>query len=136
MTITRNFNASHLQNIVVPVFDLLPVKKLTIATYLSLETSGCIYLMGKEDRGKTNSGNGYLMRAYQLLNDVGQLKIHCALQDTDDTATGTLAYAKDIKANLIVINPGHESRLRGWWIKFRGKYLCRESDIPVLTVAI
>jgi hypothetical protein len=135
MTITRNLNANHLQNIVVPVYDLLPVKKLTIATYLSLETSGSIYLMGKSYHRKTKTQDSYLMKAYQLLNDFGRLDIHCALRDNDDTASGTLAYAKDVNANLIVINPGQESRLKGWWGKLKGKYLCRESDIPVLTVA-
>ncbi len=135
MTMTRNFNANHLHNIVVPVFDLLPVKKLTIATYLSLETSGCIYLMGKVEPGTSNIQKGYLMRAYQLLNDFGKLNIQCALQDNEDTAGSTLTYARNVKANLIVVNPGKESRLRGLWNKLRGKYLFRESDIPVLTVA-
>jgi len=134
MTITRNFSVNHFRNIVVPVHDLLPVKKLTIATYLSLETSGCIYLMGRHSQSTKNEEE-YLMRAYQLLNDFGKLNIQCALRDNDDPAAGTLAYAKDVNANLIVINPGRESRLRGWWNKLNGKYLSRESDIPVLTVA-
>ncbi len=133
MTINRSFNAGHLQNIVVPVFDLLPVKKLTMATYLSLETRGCIYLMGKNESSKP--GNGYLMKAYQLLNEFGKVNIQFAVQDGEDMASGTLSYAKGIKANLIVINPGKESRLRGWWNKVSGNYLSKESDIPVLTVS-
>jgi hypothetical protein len=135
MTITRNFNANHLENIVVPVFDLLPVRKLTMVTYLSFATSACIYLMGKDDSATTKNGKGYLMRAYQLLNEFGKLNIQCALQGNEDSADSTLAYAKNVNANLIVVNPGKESHLRGWWNKVRGKYLCRESDIPVLTVA-
>ena len=134
MTVTRSFNANHLQNIVVPVYDLLPLKKLTMATYLSLETRGCIYLTGKNEG--TMPGNGNLMRAYQLLNEFGKVNIQFALRDGDDTASATLSYAKGIKANLIVVNPGQESRLRGWWNKVSGKYLTRESDIPVLTVSI
>ncbi|MBL0337047.1 MAG: universal stress protein [Chitinophagaceae bacterium] len=131
MTVTRNFNANHLQNIVVPVFDLLPVRKLTMATYLSFETSACIYLMGKDDFASDRSGSGYLFRAYQLLNEYGRINIRCSLQDNEDTAGSTLSYAKNVKANLIVVNPGKESRLKGWWNKLRGKYLCNESEIPV-----
>ena len=136
MTVTRNFNANHLQNIVVPVFDLLPVRKLTMATYLSFETSACIYLMGKDDFASARSGAGYLFRAYQLLNEYGRMNIRCSLQDNEDTASSTLSYAKNVNANLIVVNPGRESRLKGWWNKLRGKYLCSESDIPVMTVAV
>jgi hypothetical protein len=136
MTITRNLNANHLQNIVVPVFDPLPLKKLTMATYLSFETGGCIYLMGKDDSATSRHGKGHLMRAYQLLNEFGKMDIHCALQGSEDSGSSTLAFARNVKANLIVVNPGQESRLRGLWNKLRGKYLCRESDIPVLTVAV
>lgn len=136
MTITRNLNANHLQNIVVPVFDPLPLKKLTMATYLSFETGGCIYLMGKDDSTTSRPGKGHLMRAYQLLNEFGKMEIHCSLQGSEDSGASTLAFAKIVKANLIVVNPGKESRLRGLWNKLRGKYLCRESDIPVLTVAV
>lgn len=134
MTITRNLNADLMQNIVVPIFDLLPVKKLTMATYLSLETSGCIYLMGKDRPARSEDDKGYLMRAYQLLSEFGKLNIQCALEGNEDDAGSTLAYAKNVNANLIVVTPGKESRLRGLWNKLRGKYLCSESDIPVLTV--
>lgn len=135
MTVTRNFNAGKLQNIVVPVYDLFPVKKLTIATYLTLETSGCIYLMGKSESAPQKNGSNFLSRAYQLLTDFGRVKIRCSFEDSDDTASSALAYARNIKAHLIVVSPGKESRLNGWWNKLRGKYLSRESDIPVLTVA-
>ncbi|MEK7224499.1 MAG: universal stress protein, partial [Bacteroidota bacterium] len=81
LTITPNLNANHFQNIVVPVHNLLPVKKLAIATYLSLESSGCIYLMGKNTHPKNKMGESLLMKAYQLLNDFGTLNIHCALRE-------------------------------------------------------
>jgi len=135
MTVTRGFNANHLQNIVVPVNGLLPVKKLTIATYLSLESSGHIYLMSGENQSSADRKEGYMLKAYQLLSEFGKLNIHFAVQNNYDPAAGTLAYAKNVHADLIVVNPGQESRLRGWWNKLRGKYLCRESDIPVMTVS-
>lgn len=135
MTVTRNFNINQLHNIVVPVKGLLPLKKLTLATYMSIETSGCIYLMGSN--GKDDPGNeGSLGKAYQLLNGLGRLNVQCALREDPDMAAGTLLYAKDVAADLIVINPGQESRLKGWWNRMRGKYLCYESDIPVMTVAL
>ena len=106
-----------------------------MASYLSFETSGCIYLMGKDDSVIPNTEKGHLIRAYKLLNDFGMLNIQCALQGSEDLAGSTLAYAKYVKANLIVVNPGKESRLRGLWNNLRGKYLSSESDIPVLMVA-
>ncbi len=134
MTIPRRFNVSQLHNIVVPVNDLLPVNKLKLATYVSLETNGCIYLMGC-DENVLMSNEGYLVKAFQLLNGLGPLKVQCAYREDPDMANSALNYAKDIQAGLIVVNPGQESRLRGWWNRLSGKWLCSESDIPVLTVA-
>ena len=134
MTIPRGFNVNNLTNIVVPVKDLLPVNKLKIASYVSLETNGCIYLMGCDENVLINN-EGYLMKALQLLNGVGPLKVQCAYREDQDMAHSALNYAKDIHAGLIVVNPGQESRLKGWWSKITGKWLFRESDIPILTVA-
>ena len=136
MTVTRSFNANHFQKIVVPVNDSLPIKKLTMATYLSLESGGSIHLMGVSIHATSATKGASLIRAYQLLNEFGNLNIQCALQENDNSATGTLSYAQNVNADLIVVNPGNESRLRGWWNKLSGKYLSRESDIPVLTVAV
>jgi hypothetical protein len=47
-----------------------------------------------------------------------------------------LAYAKNVKADIIVVNPGKESVLKGWFSRWFGKYLYKESNIPVLTIAI
>lgn len=136
LTVTRSFNVSHLQNIVVPINDSLPVRKLTIATYLCREAHGSIHLMGSG--GNSPAGRQrrkYLIKAYQLLSDYGHIKIHCSLPDNFDNPASTLSYAKNVKADLIVVNTGKESLLKGWWNKITGKYLYRESDIPVLTIA-
>jgi hypothetical protein len=135
MTITRNFNVNNLKGIVVPVCERFPANKLAMATYLSLETDACIYLIGKDEPTNENRRKGNLLKAYQVLNDFGRLNIQCALQDDNSGAGSTLTFAKNVNANLIVVNPGNESRLKRSWNKLRGKHLSRESDIPVLTVA-
>jgi nucleotide-binding universal stress UspA family protein len=136
LTVTAQFNINELQNIVVPINDCLPVKKLTLATYLSRQANGRIHLMG----GGGNSPGGrnkrrYLIKAYQLLTDYGNVKIHCALPENYDNPASTLSYAKHVNADLIVINTGKESLHKGWWNKLVGKYLYKESDIPVLTIS-
>lgn len=135
MTITRPFNINQLQNIVVPVQTLLPVRKLAVATYVSIETNGNIFLMA--GNGHRNSvAQAYLFKAYQLLNELGRINVQCALRDNYDDASTALAYANDVKADLIVVNTGHESWFKGWWNKIRRKQLWKESEIPVLTVAL
>jgi nucleotide-binding universal stress UspA family protein len=136
LTVTRSFSVNHMQNIVVPINDSLPVRKLSIATYMCRLASGSIHLMGSG--GNSYGGREkrrYLIKAYQLLSDYANIKIHCSLPDNYDNPASTLAYARNVKADLIVVNTGKESLLKGWWNRLRGKYLYNESDIPVLTIA-
>lgn len=136
LTVTRGFNVGHLQNIVVPVDDFLPIRKLNAATYLCREMNGNIHLTGSGSGSRAvNEQRKYLLKAYQLLSDYGHVNIHCSIPDNDDSPASTLSYAKEVKADLIVVNTGKESLLRGWWNKLMGNYLYRESDIPVLTIA-
>jgi len=136
LTLTRNINVNHLQNIVVPIHDRVPLRTLSMATYLSFENNGCIYLVGPDEHKNMKIEKGSLFKAYQLLNDYGRVNIQCAINDNEDLAADALSFARQVKANLILIDPGKVSRLKGWWNKLRGKYLYKESDIPVMTVAI
>lgn len=136
LTVTRAFNANHLQNIAVPVNDNIPVKKLFIAAYLSITTNSCIFLMPGENQSPLKKDNRCLLQSYQLLNDFGKHNIQCASSNLYDPLEGTLELSKHIHIDLIVINAGRESRLKGWWNKLRRKYLYNESVIPVLTVGL
>ena len=70
-----------------------------------------------------------------LLSEYSRCRVHCALKESDDVAGNTLAFAKDVKANLIVVEANGEAGLKGWWNRMWGRQLYGESDIPVLTVA-
>jgi hypothetical protein len=137
LTVTKNFDISHLQNIVVPVGNFLPIRKLTAATYMARKIDAVIHLMGgrsssyADDKQKARS----LTRSYQLLRDYTNVKVYCSSQKDDALADATLAYAKNVKADLIVVNSGRESMLKGWFSKWLGHYLYRDSNIPVLTIS-
>ena len=137
LTVTKKFDISHLQNIVVPVDDFLPVRKLTVATFLARKFNGIVHLMGKktnsEEAGQQNSK--CLTRAYQLIKDHTDVKVYFSTGEEEERGSGTLAYAKNVKADLIVVNPGKESVLKGWLSRLFGKFLYKESTIPVLTIA-
>jgi hypothetical protein len=77
LTVTRKFEIDHLQNIVVPVNDFLPVQKLTIATFLARKFNSIIHLVGH--RGNTGEkervNSRCLTKAYQLIRDHADVKV-------------------------------------------------------------
>lgn len=137
LVVTRQFDIIHLKSIVVPVNDFLPVKKLTAATYIAGRYDAIIHLMGykKNFHDKDPGDTKWLARAYQLLRDHTRLKIHRSSTYGHNVAYNTLSYAKLVEADLIVINTGKESVLGGWLSRVSGKYLYKESNISVLTIA-
>jgi nucleotide-binding universal stress UspA family protein len=137
LTVTKDFDVSHLQNIVVPIGDFLPIRKLTAATYMARKFNAVIHLMGGKSRsyGNDKQTARCLTRSYQLLRDYTNVKVYCLTQEENTTAEDTLAYAKNVKADLIVVNSGKESILKGWFSKWLGNYLYRDSNIPVLTIS-
>lgn len=137
LTITRRFDVSHLHNIVVPVNDFIPIKKLTMATFLARKFKGNVHLVGQKSKSKSDEKNNKrcITKSYQLLRDFTNVTVHCSAEVYSNGTLDTLAYAKDVSADLIVVNPGKESMDKGWFGKWFGKYLYKESNIPVLTVA-
>lgn len=137
LTVTRDFDVKHLQNIVVPVNGFLPLRKLSVATRLASQFNGMIHLMGhRSNRYADDKRNvKYLTMAYQLLRDYADVKVYCSSKEGRNVADDTLEYATNIQADLIVVNSGKESILKGWFSRWFGNYLYRRSAIPVLTIA-
>ncbi|MBN8675526.1 MAG: universal stress protein [Chitinophagales bacterium] len=137
LTVTRDFDVKHLQNIVVPVNDFLPLRKLSVATRLASQFNGMIHLMGHRSNRYTDDKRNvkYLTMAYQLLKDYADVKVYCSSKEGKNVADDTLAYATNIQADLIVVNSGKESVLKGWFSRWLGNYLYKRSAIPVLTIA-
>lgn len=136
LTISSQFNIHQLNNILVPVGDTLPIRKLTLATWLALQCKGNIHLMSNTSTGnpQDKKSKWCMMRAYQLLRDYTGVNIHCNLGSGQNGIKGMLEQANAVKADLIVVNSGKESSPGGWFSRMMGNYLYKQSAIPVLTV--
>ena len=139
LSVTQNTDISQLKNIVVPINDFLPVRKLTAATYIARRFNAIIHLMGynKNFRENEPGDSSWVSRAYQLLKDNTRLRIHRSpVYYGNGIAGNTLTYARQVEADLIVVNPGKESIYRGWPDRFFETIFYKKSHhIPVLIVA-
>lgn len=137
LSLTNDFAFGHLQNIVVPIKDFLPVRKLTAATFLSRKFNATVHLLGQ--RGNTSTldkqHTDSLIKAYQLMSEYTSVKIHCISENKESAAADAMAYAKEVSAGLIVVNPGKESLLKSFFNRWLPKNLVIESNIPVLTIS-
>ena len=138
LSLQSRANLDSVRNIVMPVSSsFLPIRKLMFATYLAKKYNSRLHLVtlsGSQPNAEADT-NAYLLKAYRLIRDNTEVPVECRTLPGENIATITLQYAKDVKADLIVINPGKESLLSGFINRIFSRYLFNESRIPVMTVA-
>lgn len=155
LTVSCQPNHSSLKNIVLPVGDHLPMRKLLFATYLGRTVNSTIHLVASSQTNRkpvfgTFSNDPALAagvrdnlhKCYRLLRENTNLSIECQASPEENLAEAAWDYAKKIKADLILTSPGKESMLSGFWSNLRSKFfrlrgsrsLPNTSHIPVMTI--
>ncbi len=138
LTLQAATSFSKVRNIVMPVSDYLPVRKLMFASYIARKYNSCLHLVGQSKRDEDNAAeksNLSLLEAYRLLKENTGLMIECKTIAGHNLADITWQYAKKVKADLIVINTGSESLLSGMVNRLFSGFIYYRSKIPVMTVA-
>lgn len=121
-----------IRNIVLPITGYLPMRRIMLATYLARTFNASVHLISLTSSDATaNSRNqAYLQKTFQLLKENTSVAVKCNTMEGRSIADTALEYAKRIKADLILANPGAESLLSG---RMFGKFLFNQSSIPVIT---
>jgi nucleotide-binding universal stress UspA family protein len=125
-----------IKNIVLPVSGSLPLRRVKLATYLAKHFDSSIHLLSLGGNAAQESRNEiFLRKTFRLLKENTNLEVSCKTVVGENIADTTLEYAKNIQADLILVNPGPESLLSGPVNRLFAKFLCNQSSIPVITVA-
>ena len=129
-------NSHQIRNIVMPVTNVLPLRKIMFATYLARYHDASIHLVALQEENirQPETENPYLYKAYQLLRDNTNLRIECHPVSGNNIADTTLQYAEKVKADLIVVQPGRETELPGFLNNIFSRFLFSASRIPVMAV--
>lgn len=122
-----------IENIVLPIAGYLPTRRIMLATYLARTFNASVHLISLTGSDATaNSRNqAYLQKTFQLLKENTSIAVKCNSLEGRSIADTTLEYAKRIKADLILANPGAESLLSG---RMFSRFLFNQTSIPVITV--
>lgn len=123
--------------IVLPVDAHLPIRKIMFASYLARKFNARIHLIAVTASypKQTIQEMAYLYKTYQLLKENTNLTIECHAVPGANIAETTLEYARQVNADLIVVNPGKELLLSGFMNRLFARFLFNESRIPVMTIA-
>ncbi len=129
-------DSKKLRKIVLPIGKFIPEKRIRLAYELAKKFTARIHLIALNRQGGNLSDESTktLIASYQYLKDVTNIPIECNTVHGKNLAEATMNYAKVVGADLILINEGRESDLRGKILsKWRGNII-NHSSVPVLSV--
>lgn len=136
LSLQTNPPLNGIRNIVLPVGEQLPLRKIMLATYMARNSNAAIHLITLTTSSTSASKRYvYLEKAYQLLRENTTLPIQCKMVAGENLADTTLEYARKVEADLILVKAGDECLLSGPMNRLFSKFLFNRSTIPVITVA-
>lgn len=128
-------NCKKLKKIVIPVGDFIPKRKIRLAFELARKFAANIHLitLGKDANSQGGNYNA-LMSTYRYIRDLTNIPIECKTVAGNNIAEAAVRYAEKTGADLILINPGAESKFPGgFWDKWGGE-IVNHSPVPVLSI--
>lgn len=135
ITIPLNRNITPLRSILIPVTDFLPVRKLIYGIYMASVYEATLKLVGIENKNTKNSVGHFLKKAYGLIKDNCDVPVSLVKVKSENIAGAVNEFASRTSADLVIVNPGTQTRMPGFLSTLWGNILQRYSPLPVLTVS-
>ncbi|HWC52543.1 MAG TPA: universal stress protein [Chitinophagaceae bacterium] len=137
ITVPEDRHIRHLYSIVIPVTDFIPLRKLMYGIYLARYYKTTIHLLGitrEQDIEYTQRVQKYLHRSYQLIRDNCDVPIDLTVRDGSNVAEVVKEYASSNNTDLVIVNPGGQSRLKSHTLGWFAGILQKNIHPPVLTI--
>lgn len=137
ISVPEKRHISHLYSIVIPVTDFIPLRKLGYAIYLARYYKTTIHLLGityEQDFEYSKKVEKYMHRSYQLIRDNCDVPIDLTIRDGSNVAEVVKEYATSNNPDLVIVNPGRQSRLKSYAFGWFAGMLQKNIYPPVLTI--
>ena len=134
ITIPSNKRLTRLYSIVIPITDFLPVRKLLYGIYMAFNYDTTIKLLGVENTKTREQVQYYLAKAHQLIRDNCNVKVEMETIVSQNVAEAVNQFAMLQSADLIILNPGAQTKMPGFLSSLLGNIIQKYSAPPVLTV--
>jgi len=134
ITIPHNRRMTKLYSIVIPVTDFLPIRKLMYGIYMASCYKTTIKLLGVENEKTMTRVKYYLEKAYALITDNCNIPVDIKIIAARNVAGAVNEFSIMHSADLVIVNPGTQTKMPGLLSSLFGNILQRYSPLPVLTI--
>lgn len=134
ITIPQNRRMVKLYSIVIPITDFLPVRKLIYGVYMASKHNTTLKLLGIENEKTKEKVQDYLKKAFELIIENSNLKVELETIESENVANAVNQYAKSNAVDLVILNPGSQTKMPGFFSNLFGNIIQKYSTPPVLTI--
>ncbi|MBS1918149.1 MAG: universal stress protein [Bacteroidetes bacterium] len=134
ITIPSNRRLTKLYSIVIPVTDFLPIRKMMYGIYIASTHNTTIKLLGIGNEKTKDKVQHYMKRARQLVTENCPTQVEEDFTENRNIAEAINKFATMHAADLIILNPGTQTKMPGFMSAFFGNIIQKYSTPPVLTV--
>lgn len=134
ITIPSDRRLVKLYSIVIPITDFLPVRKLMYGVYMAMSLGATIKLLGVENAKTSKKVQYYLLKSENLIRSNCSVRVEREIIVSKNIADAVNHFASHKSADLVIVNPGTQTRMSGILSSFLGNILQKYAAPPVLTV--
>ncbi len=134
ITVPVNRRLTKLFAIVIPITDFLPVNKLMYGIYMASLYNTTIKLLGVENNKTKDKVQYYMQKAFRLIRDNCSIKVQAEIIVSQNVAEAVNEFAMLESADLVILNPGSETRMPGLFSAIFRNIIQRYTAPPVLTI--
>jgi len=134
ITVPSNRRLTKLYSIVIPVTDFLPLRKLMYGIYIASKYNTTLKLLSIETQSTREKVRACSRKAYELVYDNSTVKVEMEITTADNVAEAVNNFALTNSADLIIVNPGTQTKMPGLFSSLLGNIIQKYSAPPVLTI--
>lgn len=135
ITVPSNRRMTKLYSIVIPITDFLPVRKLMYGVYIAANHDTTVKLLGVENEHTKEKVQYYIDKARQVIRDNCDVRVETETIVSENVAEAVNQFAMQQAADLVILNPGTQTKMPGFFSSLLGNVIQKYSVPPVLTVS-
>lgn len=134
ITVPGNRRIVRLYSIVIPITDFLPERKLMYGVYIASRYDTTIKLLGIENEKTKDRVQYFVDKAYELIKDNSSVRVETETILSYNVAKAVNQFAMLESADLVILNPGLQTKMPGFLASLMGNIIQKYSAPPVLTI--
>lgn len=135
ITIPSNRRITKLFSVVIPITGFLPIRKLMYGIFMATNNNTKIKLLAVENEKTKGNAHHYLQRACALIKENSSVNVETEIILSNNVAQAVNEFSRSHSADLIILNPGTQTKMPGLMSSLLGNIIQKYSAPPVLTVS-